>query len=92
VLGWISAYESAFLHCAVSLLWLLQHGADIKAYKADGWRDSALHYAACSGDELSCEVLLAYGADAAARNFAGRPVSASSYGIIVSQYSDPSIT
>lgn len=56
---------------ADAVCWLVQHGADIKKVKADGWNDTALHFAAASGRLPAVQALLAAGCDAGARNFAG---------------------
>ena len=56
---------------AGAVAWLCSHGANVAALKDDNWRDTALHYAAASGSLEACNVLLAYGADAGAVNFAG---------------------
>jgi cellulose synthase/poly-beta-1,6-N-acetylglucosamine synthase-like glycosyltransferase len=42
------------------------------ARKEDDWNDTALHYAASQGCLQSVQVVLAFGADLTARNFAGR--------------------
>ncbi len=59
------------MHDAGAALWLLQHGASVRAQKDDGWEDSLLHYAAGSGSRDCVEGLLAFGADAAAVNKLG---------------------
>lgn len=41
------------------------------AIKQDGWRDTALHYAAGCGSLETVQALLAWGADAAAENALG---------------------
>ena len=56
---------------AEALIWLIQHGADIMLLKRDGWRDTALHYAAARGQLGAVQVLLAAGADPKAGNYAG---------------------
>ena len=63
------------LTCTVpadAVVWLLHRGADLTVMKEDGWRDTALHYAAGSGS-LDCvqALLLAWGADATAANALG---------------------
>jgi ankyrin repeat protein len=55
----------------VAALWLCQAGADVTALKDDGWRDTALHYAAARGHTEVCKVLLAFGALVEAQNYAG---------------------
>ena len=52
--------------------WLLRHGADVHALKADGWKDTALHYAASKRHSEVCRLLVAFGADRAKENFEGR--------------------
>lgn len=56
---------------AAAAVWLLHRGANVHAMKQDGWRDTALHYAAGRGSLATVHVLLAWGADAAARNALG---------------------
>jgi hypothetical protein len=56
---------------AVAALWLCQAGADVTALKADGWKDTALHYAAARGHTEVCKVLLAFGAPVEAQNYDG---------------------
>lgn len=56
---------------AASVLWLCQHGADTSLVKDDGWKETALHYAAVRGHTECCQVLLAFGADLEAKNYAG---------------------
>lgn len=51
--------------------WLLRRGANVAAMKRDGWRDTALHYAAGCGSLETVQALLAWGADAAATNALG---------------------
>lgn len=51
--------------------WLLHHGANVAATKQDGWRDTALHYAAGCGSLETVQVLLAWDADASATNALG---------------------
>jgi len=58
-----------------AVLWLCQRGADVAAVKGDGWRDTALHYAAARGHSEVCQVLLAYGASLGAENYAGNACS-----------------
>jgi hypothetical protein len=55
----------------VAALWLCQAGADVTALKEDGWKDTALHYAAARGHTEVCKVLLAFGAPVEAQNYAG---------------------
>jgi hypothetical protein len=57
--------------CTEAATWLCAHGASVHAQKNDGWHDTALHYAASKGHMAVAELLLAFGADAAALNFAG---------------------
>ena len=56
---------------ADTVLWLCQRGADVNALKSDGWKDTALHYAAARGDLDIVRVLLAYGAEPTSRNSYG---------------------
>lgn len=51
--------------------WLCVHGAAISAQKRDGWGETALHYAAAKGHPDIVDLLLTFGADPAATNFAG---------------------
>ena len=55
------------------MLWLCQKGADVAALKGDGWRDTALHYAASSGSMECVQALLAFGAEAGLPNALGKP-------------------
>lgn len=69
------------LHAAVcqgelgAVLWLLQNGADVEKVKEDGWKNTALHYAASRGNQERHQevvrVLFAYGARLDRKNFAG---------------------
>ncbi len=68
--GFTALMAAAVEGQAAALAWLLQHGASLAAHKQDGWRDSALHYAASMGHLEAVKVLLAYGADATAVNYA----------------------
>jgi len=61
-------HKSATADVAV---WLCAHGASSNAQKQDGWSDTALHYAAAKGHGDVVRLLLAFGADPAAQNFAG---------------------
>ncbi|KAL4423961.1 hypothetical protein ABPG75_001262 [Micractinium tetrahymenae] len=54
-----------------AVVWLLQRGADLARLKQDGWRDTALHYAAGSGSMDCVQALLAWGADATLANALG---------------------
>ena len=56
---------------ADAVVWLLHRGADLTVMKEDGWRDTALHYAAGSGSLDCVQALLAWGADATAANALG---------------------
>jgi hypothetical protein len=51
--------------------WLCVHDA-ISAQKQDSWIETALHYAAAKGHSDMANLLLAFGADPTATNFAGR--------------------
>jgi ankyrin repeat protein len=51
--------------------WLCARGASVHAQKNDGWHDTALHYAASKNHMAVAKLLLAFGADPAALNFAG---------------------
>ncbi len=69
------------LHAAVcqgelgAVLWLLQNGADVEKVKEDGWKNTAMHYAASRGNQERHQevvrVLFAYGARLDRENFAG---------------------
>jgi ankyrin repeat protein len=54
-------------------VWLCAHGADVRAQKQDDWGDTAMHYAAAKGHWDMADLLLAFGVDPAAINFAGGP-------------------
>ena len=57
--------------------WLLAAGADPRALKKDGWKDTALHYAAATGSARAATALVAAAPDlAAATNFAARTPAA----------------
>ncbi len=61
-----------YLRCiATPRVPLLHTGANIHAMKNDHWNDTALHYAAASGNVRCCEILVANGASFRAKNFAG---------------------
>lgn len=53
------------------MAWLLAHGANLHLHKEDSWRDTVLHYAAAAGSLDCCKILLAFGSDPRAKNFAG---------------------
>lgn len=63
--------HTAWLPPSEAIAWLCHHGANVAAQKEDGWGDTALHYAAARGSMRSVRVLLAYGADPRATNYAG---------------------
>lgn len=54
-----------------SVAWLLANGADPHRQKDDSWRDTVLHYAAAGGSLDCVKILLAFGSDPRAKNFAG---------------------
>ncbi len=54
-----------------AVAWLLAHGANLHLHKEDSWRDTVLHYAAAAGSLDCCKILLAFGSDPRAKNFAG---------------------
>ena len=54
-----------------AVLWLVQNGANVGKVKEDGWKYTALHYAACKGHEEIVKILVAYGAEIGLENFLG---------------------
>lgn len=74
--GFTPLHAAAVEGKAGALLWLCQHGADVTALKDDGWKDTALHYAAARGHMHCCQVLLAFGAQLDAVNYAGTVAAA----------------
>lgn len=76
--GWTALMAAAAQGQAAAAVWLLERGAGVARQKADGWSDTVLHYAAGRGSMDTAQVLLAYGADPAARNALGAEAGARS--------------
>jgi hypothetical protein len=73
--GFTALHASCVQGQVGAVLWLCQNGADVNAFKQDGWKYTALHYAASQGGLsgfLIVKILIAFGADWKMQTFAGK--------------------
>ncbi len=70
--GFTALHAAVVQGHAAAALWLCREGADVQALKEDKWNDTALHYAAARNSADCVKVLLAFGADVSATNYAGK--------------------
>jgi cellulose synthase/poly-beta-1,6-N-acetylglucosamine synthase-like glycosyltransferase len=75
VLGFTALHSAVCQGELGAVLWLLQNGANVSKVKEDGWKNTALHYAASRGNQEGHQeiirVLFAFGARLDLENFAG---------------------